>query len=329
MMPTKSIFLRYLEGKASPEEAAMIEAWQAASPSNKESFDQLWKLWQPASNKPYKAPVVSDAWKDLLDRIQAPTTGQHIQARTLPVRKYFFMATGAAFIALMVFIGWPKDRQEAAVVQKQSTGECVRDTLANGLVAVLDTYSSLRYPAGSRGGLELGVNGAVFFEPQPIGNTPVTVKAGELLLRPAAGTGFYVRNDSLNGMVAAAVDAGVVVLSDGSNQVALEPGEAVEYNSKLHVFGSKHAANINSFSYATRVFYFNDTPLAEAVGYLSKAYHIPISINNPAAAACRITTQFDNKSIEYIMDIMSATLHFNYEFVPQRNSINISGEGCN
>jgi hypothetical protein len=78
-----------------------------------------------------------------------------------------------------------------------------------------------------------------------------------------------------------------------------------------------------------RIFEFSNTPFKEAVGFIEKAYGVTIIINNNKLNNCTITTRFDNKSLEEILDILGYTLAFEYSIDKNKNQVIISGDGCN
>lgn len=75
-------------------------------------------------------------------------------------------------------------------------------------------------------------------------------------------------------------------------------------------------------------FDFTDTPLYKAVASLEKAYGTTIVFANNKLSGCRITTRFDNKTLEEILDIMAYTLHFEYSLDEKSNKVILNGKGC-
>lgn len=78
-----------------------------------------------------------------------------------------------------------------------------------------------------------------------------------------------------------------------------------------------------------RIFEFSNTPFKEAAGFIEKAYGVKIIIENNKLDHCKITTRFDNKSLEEILDILGYTLAFDYSIDKNKNQVIISGDGCN
>ncbi|OQP56874.1 hypothetical protein A3860_09835 [Niastella vici] len=74
---------------------------------------------------------------------------------------------------------------------------------------------------------------------------------------------------------------------------------------------------------------FSNTPFKEVALFLEKAYGITIVVKNDAINNCMVTTRFDNKSLEEILDILGYTLAFKYKIDEKKNQVIISGDGCN
>jgi len=84
----------------------------------------------------------------------------------------------------------------------------------------------------------------------------------------------------------------------------------------------------DTLQHGTIAFEFNNTPFKEAAGFIEKAYDVKIIVNNPKLYNCTITTRFDNKSLEEILDILGYTLAFDYKIDKKRKQVIISGDGC-
>ena len=70
---------------------------------------------------------------------------------------------------------------------------------------------------------------------------------------------------------------------------------------------------------ASKVFEFNNMPFRDVAAYIEKAYGVN----------CTITTRFDNKSLEEVLDVLAYTLVFEYELDKIKNQVTITGDGCN
>lgn len=79
---------------------------------------------------------------------------------------------------------------------------------------------------------------------------------------------------------------------------------------------------------ASRVFEFNNLPFREVAAHIEKAYGVKFIVKNSKLYNCTITTRFDNKSLEEILDVLAYTLVFEYELDKIKNQVTISGDGC-
>jgi hypothetical protein len=79
-------------------------------------------------------------------------------------------------------------------------------------------------------------------------------------------------------------------------------------------------------SYATKNFDFQDMRLAEIIQVLEDAFGSTIKTESPGLLNCRLTAQFENKPLDYIMDIIAATLNLSYSKIG--DVLFLSGEGC-
>jgi hypothetical protein len=82
-------------------------------------------------------------------------------------------------------------------------------------------------------------------------------------------------------------------------------------------------------AYAVKVFEFRNTPFKEAARSIEKAYGVKIITKNNSLDDCTVTTRFDNKSLEEILDILGYTLAFEYKIDKKKNQVIITGDGCN
>lgn len=80
---------------------------------------------------------------------------------------------------------------------------------------------------------------------------------------------------------------------------------------------------------ASKVFEFNNLPFRDVAAYIEKAYGVKFIVKNSKLYNCTITTRFDNKSLEEILDVLAYTLVFEYELDKIKNQVTISGDGCN
>jgi transmembrane sensor len=373
-IPDKSILLKCLSGHATPEEAAMIDSWIAASPENRQEFDRLWKLWQMTDTNPaYTRPDITAEWNILHARID-PTAAPHTPGRALishPLRaaswELISVIVAGIIVAGVILIkimspgeikgagtigGRPqKNSRIEPRIKRYSGASILKDTMSDHIVITLDTQSSISYPAGNDDSGALIIKGKAFIQavetpakpitpessinPTNPANAaspitpakPITIVAGDVVIH-ASGSNFYLAYDSAAASSSVQVAKGELQITDHNKVLSLKEGQSILYDGQKHQFIKKDTLDVNTFGYATRVFNFNNTPVKEVIGDLAKAYGVTFRLDNPAIGDCRITTEFDNKPIRYVLDVLTETLNLTYKYKEQGKIIAISGQGC-
>lgn len=346
-IPDRSILLKCLSGQATPEEAALIDTWIEASPENRQEFDRLWKLWQmTATNPAYVRPDIAAEWNTLHARI-APYSAPASRPVRAASWKLISVIVAGIIVAGVIFIkiisptaiknpevtkgpattigGRPqKEPRIEPRIERYSGASILKDTLQGHIIITLDTKSSLSYPSRKDDEGSLIVNGKAFIQ---IADTarPLTIVAGDVLIHTGSSN-FYLAYDSVAASLSIQVAKGELQITDHNKILSLQQGQSIFYDGQKHRFIKKDTLDVNTFGYATRVFNFNNTPVKEVINELSKAYGVTFRLDNPAIGDCRITTEFDNKPIRYVLDVLTQTLNLTYKELGK--IIAISGQGC-
>jgi ferric-dicitrate binding protein FerR (iron transport regulator) len=348
---------------ATPEEAAMLDSWLAASPDNKQEFDRLWELWQMTNTEgnaatnttksgmntgtnatAYVKPDVDVEWKALHTKMKAPFTPQ---STPVAPAAQALVKSGAWKLLSIILVGMiiagillikmnrPVTPQISRI-ERSSGGTVLTDTLQGHTIVTLDTQSRIIFDdnkvvdhSGSNDHSSyvddsIHISGKAFIR---MGERPLTFYAGRLQIR-AINASFYLAHDSSVGSVSLQVTKGALQIKGNEREISLKEGQSLYYDAGTRQFLQKDTMDVNTFGFATRVFYFNDTPVREVIGYISRAYNVTFSLEDPAIGNCRITTQFDNKPVGYVLDVLTETLGLRYAYKEQGKIIVLSGQGC-
>lgn len=108
-----------------------------------------------------------------------------------------------------------------------------------------------------------------------------------------------------------------------------ETDRAMPVNETRHPTDTLTNGAIAHADSASKIFEFNNLPFREVAAYIEKAYGVKFILKNNKLYNCTITTRFDNKSLEEILDVLAYTLAFEYEIDKIKNQVTISGDGCN
>lgn len=108
-----------------------------------------------------------------------------------------------------------------------------------------------------------------------------------------------------------------------------ETTEAVPVSETRHSPDTMANGAIAPADSTSKVFEFNNLPFRDVAAYIEKVYGVKFIVKNSKLYNCTITTRFDNKSLEEILDVLAYTLTFEYEIDKTKNQVTISGDGCN
>jgi len=320
---------KYLAGEASPEEAMMLDEWMA-DPVNKKEFDQYAKFWHLVnpSEEP-KVPGAEQAWPELQNAIN--TSRKHLPGR----RRLIYLGIAASIASLVLITYYlfqngatpgNSSGQDIPMITHEATSEKISDTLKDGTSITMNRSSSISYTkqfnALTR---ELVLRGEAFFNVKPDKTKPFIITIDDLKVE-VIGTSFNLRNLPPTGSIEVQVQSGVVKMYTSEKQLIVRKGQTGIYIKPSRELRLSDTVDLNSISYATNSFYFNDMSLADASHYLEEAFGVDIRIGDAKTPKCRLTAQFNNKSLAYILEVINATLNTTY--TQEGNIISIKGNGC-
>jgi ferric-dicitrate binding protein FerR (iron transport regulator) len=238
--------------------------------------------------------------------------------------------TVSVISVLIYVIAIKKEKPASSQILYNSDPVPRTDTLQDGTVAYLDIHSSLSVtnPAEKDKRITLNKGGCYFRQINNNSTNRWQLQVASVAVLPNNAS-LYVSVDSVTGIAVVQVQSGNAEIQMGKQKLLLTTGELVQINTRQSLVPAKQKLNPNLFSYANKVFEFSNTPFKEAAGLIGKAYGVKIVLKNNNLDNCTITTRFDNKSLEEILDILGYTLSFEYKIDKKKNQVIISGDGCN
>ena len=109
------------------------------------------------------------------------------------------------------------------------------------------------------------------------------------------------------------------------NEILLSVGESASYDLTRRQF-TRNKVDDNEFYWHTRTLVFNQMRLEEVIKILNTKFLTNIVLTRSSLGACRLTTTFEQQTLEEILQIISMTLNLTVEY--SATAINISGDGC-
>lgn len=323
------LLAKYLSGEATPEEAILVEEWLSI-PGNMEQFRQSAAVWAQLAGDPlHRLPEQNSTWQKIRPALQ-----QRQNSRPRAHNSWWKYSIAASILAILLAGSWflffrtspnqEGDYMAREYVQRTATGQVLRDTLPDGSLVVLNSFSRIQYakdfPAGGR---ILGLTGEAWFDVAPDPARIFRVNAGPVAIK-VLGTRFNVRTTPDSVLVA--LESGSVRMCAGSDSITLQPGQTGIYDIRNRRFGLAPFDDINQTGYATRNFDFKNASLQSIAAQIEKAYDIRIVFSNKALEKCTMSSTFNNESLDYILNVIAVTL--NIQFRTENKTVYLSGNSC-
>lgn len=294
-----------LSNQADDSEKELFKSWISGS-GNKELFNQIEKIWQETGDISYCYNVITnEAWEKVAAQtihVDKPKTRSIIPT----------MLKVAASIALLITLSWiyMENRYEKVVAK---TEQVLDYQLPDGSLVSLNTHSKLRFKKGLAGSIrEIWMDGEVFFHVKRDTLKPFVVHAlnADIMV---LGTSFNVHTLSENEIVKLDVLSGRVRFGSANTAVSavVKAGESMNYNKRKEKLGNKKKADTNADAWKTKQLEFSNTLLIEVVTSLKSVYGEEIIIKNKDIESLRFTANFNNKSLDQILNVIALT--FNIE----------------
>ncbi len=328
-----TIIAKYLDNSCSEEESAELQKWLQDSSENALHFEKIKAVWQ-------MSVLDAEAFEPNLEKAWNQVNQQTIKE---PVHKTKVLSINprwwryAAAILVTGLIGWGgfslfkssnlSDAKQIVVQTKLEKNTVV--DLPDGSQVWLSANSTLRYPEEfSKDARSVELQGVAYFEVLKNSENPFSVKTEETITT-VVGTAFNVRALAEDSLVAVTVTSGKVHFGSQQDQparVSLNPGDQGTYYKENLLVEKSTSQDLNFLAWKTGKLIFKNTPLPEVITAINRHYQSNVVLGNPALNTCQITSTFDNKSLDEILDVL--TVIFNGKVTYQQDAISISGSGC-
>lgn len=320
------LLAKYLSGEASPEEAMQVAQWLEADPGNMALFHQISAAWNEFSTgEPHQLPDKQLFWSTIKQQLNQPEKQQ-------PSGKIWMMRIGIAASFLLIIsllirhFNSPGNTQPPVtadqLVHRQTADDIVKETLPDGSIVNLAAYSGISYPARWKGNRTVTLTGMASFDVQSNAADPFIVKAGPVTIK-VLGTNFFVYQDSAE--IKVNVHTGKVRMYGGGDSLTLLPEQQGIYDIK-----EKRIDLVEPYpqrlSKEVKALNFQNTTLREVAQALEDHYGVDIIFENRELAHCTISAGFDNQSLDYVLEVISATLNIKYR--KDNKNVYLSGKSC-
>ncbi|NLU95928.1 FecR family protein [Chitinophaga sp. Ak27] len=317
----EEVLAKYLSGEASPEEAMAVDNWVKADDDNRRLFEQAMKVWEGTNTGSYwQLPDPQITLTALRTQALAKSSGR-IKAIRWSIAAAVLLLLGATGL----YVGWQKKnalQPPLALITRTAQDITLQDTLPDHSLATIQPGSTIAYTPGFSGAArEIQLSGNATFDVTSNPVKPFRVRVGDIQVQ-VLGTVFRVWEDSQH--IRVQVNAGAVKMYRNEDGIVLKSGQAGSYEKAHHRFITDSIPAVG-----TRLpsFTFTNASLKDIATQLEKAYGIHVVFKNKKLEACTMSSSFDNKTKEFIFDVISITL--NVQCRIEKDTVYISGMGCN
>lgn len=315
-MPDFELFIKYFSGKASFEEAMLVEDFAKSSPDKYAYFQSIFEAWTAAGKEQYQLPDVKKEWERLLTQL---AEGKSRARQRLPFRKIAFAAAIAGLLGLS---GWllsyfsptPAPSVQVVAAEKESL------VLSDSSTVLLLPGATLSYPESfSEGPREIQLEGNADFDISHRAGQPFIIHLPHELHIRVTGTSFSVATTTAATKVS--LREGSVVFYNRADSVHMKAGQIVSYlpaTGKFHIEVS--IPERGSFEFRSR-------PLHEVISELNAYFHAEVQLSNPQIGYCLFSGSFEQETLVEMIPIIAAT--FNFEYKLDGDKIWLGGAACN
>lgn len=295
----KPIVMRYLNGEATHEEEAMIDAFIKQGEEQAALFNKWMEEWE-TNIFSTPAPAVDQAWQRLQNAID-PHTGRTVHMQ------WWHKAVAAA--AIIVIIGcaaiWSFSGSTATQTYLCSAlaGSKTQVTLPDGSKVWLNGGSSLAYTNQfNDDNRRVELHGEAYFEVQKHQGKPFTVHTQGYDVT-VKGTKFNVSAYDNDPISTTTLMEGKVELSDGKQNLSLAPGDAVQLDKATGQL-QRYATDGFADGWRSGRLMYPDITLEQFGRVLSRQYNVNVHLANSQCANMRISVMLQNN--ETIDEVASA-----------------------
>ena len=313
-----ALMVRYLSLEAGKEEILAFEKWLDEESVNRDIFQAYRKLWEHVGKVGAVAGLDMDAeWKSLEARMEKNVQTHMI--RMNPMKRKRMMVSRYAAAAVVVFaltfgsVYISRNYGTQNMITEDTTQELV---LPDGSEVSLNAHSSLQYKKRFSKDLRLvSLEGEAFFQVERDKSRPFIIKADGIEVK-VLGTSFNVKAYGDHDEIEVIVSTGQVALTkpgEVPESLILKPGNKGVFNRTDHTLAISRDIDRNYLAWKTRSIVFEDQSLVEVVQILNRVYNSSIVITSDTLKKARITTYFNDQTLDAILNVLSATLDFDME----------------
>jgi len=328
------ILLRYLAEETDQAENSAVEEWLGSDEKNRLFFEDIRDVWgKTGTGYQFEGVDVDAIWEDTKQKILR----KHIQqpAKRSLIKNIYRISISIAAVLIIALGLWFIFSEKPEMITASTTQERnFMVDLPDKSKISLNSNTAIQYPEEFSDKLrEVSMlKGKAFFEVNDKAGIPFIVNAYSAKIQ-SLGTSFVVCIDSLAGQVKVTVETGSVLLYGKDENIInlsdkniLRPNEKGVFCEKGGCVSKGDNTELNYMTWKTGIIIFEETEMSEVAEFLMQEYDVIIEIQDEEFGKCKLSAQFDNKPIDFILDILEVT--FGIEVEKKNGRIILIGSGC-
>jgi len=307
------LITRHISGEASTSEEKELKRWLAKDPENSKLLDQYTLVWKKLGRVESVAGIDLDAeWNVLESRMAESEKVVSLQpGRKRSASFYIARIAVAAMLAVVLTFTGIYTVNRFGYKTLATMNQPKELVLPDGSNVTLNHFSSLKYPRKFSGEIRsIELDGEGFFEVESDPDHPFVINTRDVDIK-VLGTSFNVNAYSENAAVEVTVETGEVAVTrhgEVPRTIILKPGNRGVYKKTEETLEITQDIDKNYLAWKTKSFVFEDQTLLDISQQLNRVYQAEIIINSDSLKDARITTTFEDQSLDAILNVLSATL---------------------
>jgi ferric-dicitrate binding protein FerR (iron transport regulator) len=315
--PIRDIITRFLEGDASGDEVAILQAWLEENKTNRQYFDEVNNAFQVSVTlSRFNQQKIDTAWNALAQRMdQEKKRGRIFSFFTIPHFSALRIAASVFLVAVSCYLIVPLLSKDAmtsknATLVRNAEGSNTRILLPDGSLVWLNTNSTLEYPPSFGNSSRIvTLKGEAFFDVTK-GRTPFIVQTERLQVL-VMGTRFNVQAYKNDPDLKTTLEEGKIELRiKGEDQSYLmKPGDQITLNTGINKITLKKVNPANFTAWKEDVLVFDNTELGEIAAKLENRFKVKLSVDSTLARRERLTMTLEHESLEEVLELIRLSSH--------------------
>ena len=321
------VISRKLSNEATEKDLHDLKIWLDQSDQNKLLLSDLENYWLNHVTSDDNAQKVFNRIRYRIDPGQPVT-----QQKSIALNRPWYSRTWLKAAATVVFVlGFSlilfkaNNRTEVrpefvtTVEKTNAPGQKSTFLLSDGTMVKLNSESTLTFPDKFIGTTrEVQLNGEAFFEVAHNPNKPFIVRSGDISTT-VLGTSFNVMAYPNEDILRVALLTGKVKINNHregilkDREVTIEPGQMAVYKKRHSNVEVINNIPDEIIAWRDNILIFRDKAFIGMVKSLERWYGVNITIENPGSLDRKFSGKFEDRSLEYVLEVLSYNGEFDFE----------------